>query len=115
MGKATLVLSARAVITNTTEQDVEIRHTPMNALVCYDRLTLVNHTSNMTSVALGLKAGANEFLLDGKLAPGVNVPFTVNGKCFAPSHFRPFARFTGASAGDKVEFFVYGYITDLPE
>ena len=115
MAKHTILLSARVVITNATSEDVEIRHTPLDALVCYDRLTLVDHTSNTTSVHLGIKSGGSEFILDGKLAPGLNVPFTVAGKFFAPSYARPFARFVGASLGDKVEFFVYGYITDMPE
>lgn len=115
MAKQTILLSIIGVITNSTEQDIEISIKPQDALVCYDRLTLLNVTHSPTTVQLGFKAGSNEVILAGIASPGANVPFSVQGKVFAPSYYRPFARFTGATVGDKVALYVYGYITDLPE
>ncbi len=115
MAKQTIIRSIEAVITNTTEQDIEIPGREGNFQYCFDRLTLLDVSNSPTTVQIGLKAGTSETILDGKANPGANVPFTVQGKIFAPSTYRPFARFTGATSGDKVKFFVYGYITDLVE
>jgi hypothetical protein len=103
------------MITNSTEEDIEISIKPSDVLVCYDRLTLLNVEHSPTTVKLGFKGGNNEFILAGIASPGANVPFSVSGKFFAPAYYRPFARFTGATVGDKVSLYVYGYITDMPD
>ena len=115
MAKKTIVNGVEGVISNATSQDLEFKALTPNMLVCYDRLTLVDYDHSPTSVHLGFKSGTSEFLLDGKADPGVGIPFSVLGKVFALGHYRPFARFVGATSGDKVALFAFGYLTDVPE
>ena len=112
MAKQTFIWSAAGVITNATEQELELPVREGSWLICYDRLTLVDETSSPTSVKIGLKAGTSVSILDGRATPGVDIPFSVAGKVFAPSSYRPCARFSGASLGDRIAFYAYGYLTD---
>ena len=115
MAKSTFLNRAQKVAVSTTDEVLELPGIPSNKQVCYDRITALNESHDVTSVQIGLKDGASEYILDGKLAPGSNCPFSVQGKIFAPGNLRPFVRYVGATAGDKVSLTAYGYISDMTD
>ena len=115
MAKVTFVKRAQTVAVSVMDEAIELPVLQSNLLVCYDRITAQDATNDVTRVEIGLRSGASEYILDGRAAPGVGVPFSVAGKVFANGLYRPFARFVGATAGDQLSLAAFGYITDNPE
>lgn len=113
--KVTFVRSVGTSAVSTTDEVLELPATGNPRLSCYDRISAINKTHDVTSVHIGFKSGSREFIVAGKLAPGANVPFGVEGKIFVPGGYRPFVRYVGATAGDLIELVCFGYDTDNPE
>ena len=115
MAKFSFVRSAAGVATSTTDQVIELTPTGNPRLICYDRITVVDKTSAVTSVIIGFKSGAREFILGGSASPGAGIPVAIQGKIYVSGDYRPFARLVGCVAGDSIELYAFGYDSDLLE
>lgn len=112
MGKITLDGYVEAVRDGNPSQDIELRQRPEGMTACYDRLSAVDFTTALTLLTFGFKAGAGEYLVESFTAPAANFVVTSHGRIFVDSGFTPFCRVTGGVAGDRIRFFVYGYLSE---
>jgi len=115
MTKKTLITEVQDVITDATSQDLQLLPFSGQPLVCYDRIVAADLTSGVTLITIGFLRGSNEVLLVSGTPAAVGGNIVMEGKVFAPAVWRPFARFKGATLGDKVCLYVFGYLTDNPE
>ena len=103
----------RGVVTSATSFDLSINTLPTDQLICYDKIVAVDFTNLFTSVQIGFRVGSDEVLVGGGTASSANIPVVCEGNIYVPGQYRVFARFLGASVGDKVALSVFGYSTDL--
>jgi len=116
MAKKTIINSIEGVIpAGKTELTLTLKALSSNVLGCYDRIAGVDYDSDVTVMTFGFFVGSSAVLLEGFASPGAGVAKAVEGKIFAPGHYRPFVKVTGGTAGDKIGLAVFGYITEAPE
>lgn len=107
-----LIEKIEAVRSSASSQDIELKDQDRGGNVCYDRISAVDYTNALTLLTVGMKVGANEFLIESFASPAAGKVVCTNSRVFFPGVYRPFIRVTGGSSGDRIALFVYGYITD---
>jgi hypothetical protein len=113
MIRNTVVNAVRGVVTSAVSHDLPVTSLPTDALICYDKIVAIDFTTACTSVQIGFHVGADEVIVGGGTAVSANIPTVVEGKIYVPGQYRIFARFFGASVGDRIGLFVFGYTSDL--
>lgn len=101
--------------TGATSITLKVPTMPQNVLLCYDRIVGVDFTSTTSKITVGFTLGKSEKLLETFHNISAGQAVHVKGKIFVPGNYVLFVRFEGATAGDRVALFAYGYVTDFPE
>lgn len=107
-----IILKVEGVRNGESSQDVQIVIVETTNVVCYDRIAAVDYNNSATLITVGMKYGANEYLLESFATPSAGQVVSTQSRLFVPGNYRPFLRITGGTQGDRIALFVYGYISD---
>jgi len=114
MIKQTLHNRIEVIRTAAASQDVLLPVNRPNMLACYDRLAGCDITAALTLLTFGFMSNANELLIESFVTPAAGRVVATQSRLFVNSEFIPFMRVTGGGAGDRLQFFIYGYIAEKP-
>ena len=114
MAREIYVQRKAQVAASTTAEDVVAGLAPTGGLLCLQSFSAVDHDNDVTLVTFGFKAGATEYLVGSVLLEAAQQVANLYGPFYVYGNFRPFARFVGATAGDKVEALFLGYLDRNP-
>jgi hypothetical protein len=114
MIKQTLHNKIEVVRTAAASQDVLLPVNLANMLACYDRIAGVDLTTALTLMTFGFMSNANELLIESFVAPAAGSVMATQSRLFVNSEFIPFMRVTGGTTGDRLGFYIYGYIAEKP-
>ncbi len=107
-----IILKVESVRDAGDSQDIAISIVESSNVVCYDRIAAVDYTNAATLITVGMKYGANEYLIESFVTPAAGRVVSTQSRLFVPGNYRPFLRVTGGVQGDRIALFVYGYISD---
>ncbi|MDD3428110.1 MAG: hypothetical protein PHR42_04160 [Caldisericia bacterium] len=114
MSKQTVINKVEGIITNTTEQDIELPLDLGKGVIGYDAIVAIDYTNAPTVMLIGFKHGLGEYIVYGEAGTIAHKPITTTRRIYVPATFRPFVRVRGGTSGDRVALFVYGYYNDEP-
>lgn len=83
---------------------------PADVVIRWQRLVARNVDSRGTLNEITARQGSTDYLLHAERQSGSNAPINVSPSVSLPGNFRIGVRFTGASAGDKLQFYAFGEI-----
>ncbi len=107
-----LINVVQAIRDASLSQTIYLPPKPEGRTACYDRLAAVDFTAALTLLTFGFAAGAQEFLIESFANPAQNQVVSTQSRVFVDSGYTPFIRVTGGGAGDRIAFYVYGYVSD---
>lgn len=114
MAKQTLILQVQEICTDTTAQRLTLPTFDYRGMVCVDRLTAVVENTPPTYVEFGILSGSREYVLARVVPTATVLSMSMRGKVWHTTAMRPYAKFVGATSGETLDFFFYGYVTTGP-
>lgn len=79
---------------------------------CFDRISAVDNTNKPTRIDIGFCDGNVYHFVVSLFPTAKNDVVSVRGKVWLPGNWRVFARFVGASQGDDLRLYCYGYASE---
>lgn len=113
MAKRTIIDRVADVVSSATLFDLSFKPYGSNILVAYDRIVAINHDNACDKVTFLVRIGSNEAILQAFLLPSAGSTMVVEGPVFVTGNGILTIRYEGASVGDKVEAFAYGFVENL--
>lgn len=95
---------------SATYDEIFLDDYPADVVIRWQRIVARNVDSRGTLIEITARQGSTDYLLHAERQTGANAPINVGLSAPLPGNFRIGARFIGASAGDKLQFYAFGEI-----
>ena len=112
MPKTIIIGRGSTKCTSATSQTLVASRDVSGRVYCYEHIVAIDETHAPTTIEIGLRGGATDYLLVRAAPSAAAISVAVNDPVYALAEYRPYVTFYGATLGDSLEFYWYGYVID---
>lgn len=109
MGKDTFNAEVRGLSDGSAVFDLQSRRIPKNDMLCIQRVSITNETSDGTYCTIGVMKGEKAYLFETVTITTKGHFYALTEPIYIVSGTEVLFRFLGTNSNDKLHGFAYGY------